>query len=149
MRTDKAPWHIWVVGVLALLFTAFGAYDYIMSQTGNLAYMEAAVEPYGIPAEVAVAYFSSFPVWVDVAWAIGVWLAVAGSVLILLRNRFAYPVFVVSLAGMAVSNAWAMSNPVPGMTDTTATTVAVAVVVAIMISLTLYARAMVRRGVLR
>ena len=39
-------------------------------------------------------------VWFDADWAIGVWFAVAGSVLILLRSRFAAPAFLISLAGL-------------------------------------------------
>jgi hypothetical protein len=30
--------HLWVVGVLSLLWNGFGAYDYIMSHVGGLDY---------------------------------------------------------------------------------------------------------------
>ena len=44
--------------------------------------------------------------WFDADWAIGVWFAVAGSVLTLLRSRFAAPAFLISLAGLLGSAVW-------------------------------------------
>lgn len=143
-----APWHLWVVGTLSLLFTAFGAYDYVMSQSGNRAYMEAMVEPLGVNADAAVAYFSSFPLWADTVWAIGVWAGVAGAVLLLLRRALAYPVWLASMAGLVLSNAYGMVHPIPGMTDSAMTYATIAVVFVVMLGLTLYARTQRNRGVL-
>lgn len=145
----NAPWHVWAVGLLALLFTSYGAYDYYMSQTGNRDYIAAAVEPMGMDVDMAVAYFSTFPWWADAVWAIGVWSGVIGSALILLRQKLAYPVLVLSLAGMVASNAYSLGNPAPGMTDNSVTYMVTAVIFAIMLAITLYARAMAARGVLR
>ena len=147
--TKTVPWHLWVVGLLGLLFTLFGAYDYTMSQLGDRDYIAAAMEPMGVNADDAVAYFSSFPLWADFVWALGVWGAVAGAVLPLLRSRFAVPAFIVSLVGLVLSNAYSLTNPMEGMTDSAATYVAVAVVAAVMVALTVYAHRMRRRGVLR
>ena len=33
------PWHLWVVGVLSLLWNAYGGYDYWMSHTDPAAYL--------------------------------------------------------------------------------------------------------------
>jgi hypothetical protein len=96
------PWHLWVVGLLALLFTAYGAYDYLMTQAGNIAYISAASEPWGMDPQVAMAYFDSFPVWADAIWAVGVWSGVAGALLLLARSRYAYPVLILSLAGLVI-----------------------------------------------
>ena len=144
-----APWHLWVVGVLALMFTAYGAYDYLMSQLGDRAYIGAAVEPFGIDTDVALAYFSSFPFWVDCIWAVGVWGAVAGSLLLLARRTWAYPAYLASLVGLVGSNSYSMANPVPGMTDSSMTYAMIAVVFAVMVALALYARAQRDSGVLR
>lgn len=146
-RTE-APWHLWVVATVALLFTAFGAYDYVMSQSGDLAYMQAMVEPMGVPAEAGVAYFANFPLWADLVWAIGVWAGVGGAVLLLLRRALAYRVWLASLAGLVLSNAYGLANPIPGMTDTSMTYAMIAVVFAVMLALTLYARSLRDQGVL-
>lgn len=145
----QVPWHLWVVGTLTLLFTLFGAYDYVMSQSGNLAYMQAMVQPYGIDPQVAVDYFSGFPLWADAVWTVGVWSGVAGAVLLLLRRALAYPVLLASLAGLVGSNAYGIANPVPGLTDTTTTYFTIAIVFGVMLAVALYARSMRGRGVLR
>lgn len=143
------PWHLWAVGILALAFTAFGAYDYIMSQLGNRDYIEAAVGGMGMDVDAAIAYFSGFPLWMDFVWAIGVWGGVAGALLLILRNRLAFPVWAVSLIALVISNIYGFVEPMPGMTDPTPTYIATAGVFVIMLGLTLYARAMAKRGVLR
>jgi hypothetical protein len=38
-RAQKTPLHLWIVGILALLWSLLGAVDYIMTQTKNKAYM--------------------------------------------------------------------------------------------------------------
>lgn len=144
-----APWHLWVVGVLSLMFTAYGAYDYLMSQMGNRAYIGAMVEPFGIDTDVAVTYFSTFPLWADCVWAIGVWGAVAGSLLLLARRAWAYPAYLASLAGLIASNGYSLIHPVPGMTDSSMAYAMTALVAAVMVALTLYARALRDSGVLR
>ena len=37
--TTSTPWHLWAVGVVALLWNGYGGYDYVMTQTDNAAYM--------------------------------------------------------------------------------------------------------------
>ena len=40
--TTATPWHLWAVGVLALLWNGFGGYDFIMTTTQGATYMQAA-----------------------------------------------------------------------------------------------------------
>lgn len=35
----KTPWHLWLIGVVSLIWNAFGAMDYSMTATRNAAYM--------------------------------------------------------------------------------------------------------------
>ena len=53
------------------------------------------------PAQIA--HYQEMPIWMIAVWTIGVWGAMLGSVLILLRNKLAFPVFAVSLAAFLVS----------------------------------------------
>lgn len=92
----KALWHLWVVGVVSTLWNAFGCFDYVMTQTKNDSYLAQ------FTAEQR-AYFDSYPAWADATWAFGVWGALAGSILLLLRNRFAVIAFAVSLTGLFLS----------------------------------------------
>jgi hypothetical protein len=43
------------------------------------------------------------PVWMTAIWAVGVWGGVMGSLLLLLRNKLAFPVFAVSFGAFLLS----------------------------------------------
>jgi hypothetical protein len=137
------PWHVWLVGVLALLWNSVGAFDYVMTETRNASYMSAFT-----PEQLA--YFYGFPTWAVATWALSVWGGVLGSVLLLLRQRWAVPVFGVSLATMTLTffynfvltNGLAVMGGVGGLVFS-------AVIVVIAVALLIYARTLARNGVLR
>ncbi|MCJ7421481.1 hypothetical protein [Sphingomicrobium astaxanthinifaciens] len=138
-----APWHLWVVGVVSLLWNAFGAYDYLMTQTRNDAYM-------GQFTPDQLDYFYGFPAWMEFFWALGVWGAVAGSVLLLLRKRWAVHAFIVSLVGLVGSSIYSfVVNPVPESMGSAGYAVFTAVIFAVTLLLVWYSVTMVRKGVLR
>ena len=139
----KAPTHLWIVAVVSLLWNAFGALDYLMTQTANEAYMSNFT-----PEQRA--YFEGFPAWMVSFWAFGVWGAFAGSFLLLLRHRHAVTAFAVSLLGLAVSTIYQYAlSDMPASLMTPGIMVFNVVIWAIAIALFLYARAMRARGVLR
>ena len=143
----KTPWHLWGVGVLSLIWNAFGAWDYTQTQLGNREYIASMMEPMGIDTDAAIAYFSEFPVWLDAAWALGVWGALLGSVLLILRKRLAFMAFMVSLFGLVVGTFHGMANPMPGQEPGAAGPILFSVVLwAVAIGLLLYSRAMIRRN---
>lgn len=92
----KAPWHLWVVGILAVLWNAVGVLDYLMTETRNASYMSVFT-----PEQLA--YFNGLPKWIIATWAIGVWGGLLGSLLILLQRRRAVQVLTVSLLSAAVT----------------------------------------------
>lgn len=96
--TRSTPWHLWVVGVLSLLWNAFGGYDFTMSMTQGETYWRAS----GM-TDAMVAYYHAMPTWMYVPWVLGVWGAVIGSILLLMRSRFAVHAFALSLLGAVVS----------------------------------------------
>ncbi len=102
-RFADTPWHLWLIGLLALIWNSFGAYDYVMTQTGNTAYLSQLT-----PDQLA--YVNAFPVWAEAAWAVAVWSAVLGTVLLLLRSRWAAHLFALSLIGMAISFGYQVSS---------------------------------------
>ena len=101
-----APWHLWLVAAIAILCNGYGGYDYVMSQLQGAAYYRQL----GM-TEAQIAFMAGYPVWMDAVWAIGVWGAVAGSVLLLLRSRWALSAFVLSLLGFLASVAYALATP--------------------------------------
>jgi hypothetical protein len=105
--TGKLPWHFWVVAILGIFWNGFGAFDYTMTHTMGEAYLRQA----GM-TEAQVAHYNAMPAWTHAVWAFGVWGAVAGTVLLLLRSQWALHAFAVSLAGFLISlvyNYW-LSN---------------------------------------
>jgi hypothetical protein len=137
----STPWHLWVVGVLALLWNGVGAFDYVMTQTRNDAYMSSFT-----PEQLA--YFYTFPSWTVAFWALAVWGSVLGTLLLLLRRELAVPVLLGAFACMVVTS---VHNFVftDGLRVMGAGGAAFSLVVFLAaLGLWIYARAMARRGVL-
>lgn len=111
--TRATPWHLWAVGGVSLLWNAFGATDYTMSQTRNRDYLGSAAESMGITADQMIAYIEGFPGWMHAFWALGVWGALIGSLLLLFRKRHAVWAFGVSLLGLAVTQLYQAFTPQP------------------------------------
>ena len=145
----KTPWHLWAIGIVALLWNSGGAYDYLMTQTRNMDYLSMAADNAGIPVQVILDYFGSYPVWVEAGWAFGVWGAVAGSLLLLLRSRFAFHAFVVSLLGIAVTTVYTLTADLPAELQTAFNLVFSLLIIVATAALAFYAKAMTARGVLR
>ena len=140
-QTAKAPLHLWIVGVLAVLWNAIGAFDYTATQLRIEEYMSAFT-----PEQLA--YFYGFPAWTVAAWAFGVWGALLGSIALLLRKAWAVWAFGISIAGMALTT---IHNFV--LTDCAAlmgpgALAFSAVIWVVALFLFFYARAMAKRGVL-
>lgn len=138
----KAPWHLWVVGILAILWNLGGAVDYTMTQTRNAAYLDQFT-----PEQLA--YFTSWPAWFEGFWALGVWGAFAGSILLLFRNRFAFYAYIVSLIGIAGTTFWTVTNPMPESLNSAAMWAFTTAIVLSVILLVIYSRRMIAAGVLR
>jgi hypothetical protein len=136
------PKHLWIIGIIALLWSAMGAMDYVMTQTRNEAYM-------GQFTTEQLAYFYGFPAWVDATWAIAVWGGVAGAVLLLLKRSLAVPVFLVSLLAMVATTIhnYGFSNGME-VVGGAFPLVFTAVIFLVAVGLYLYSRAMQRRSVL-
>ncbi len=140
----KTPIHLWIIGVIALLWNAGGAYDYVMTQFGNEAYLAMLTEPQR-------AYMDGVPVWFEFFWGIGVWFAVLGSVLLLTRSRLAAPAYGLALIGLIGSSIYSFGVAQPSTIEIMGSFALIfTVVIAVsLVLLWLYARAMARRGVLR
>ena len=138
----KTPIHLWITGVLALLWNAGGAFDYTATQLRLESYMSQFT-----PEQLE--HFYGFPAWMEAFWAIGVWGAFLGSICLLLRTSWAVPLFGLSILGLAVSTVYNFI-----LTDGAALMGEAAVYFTMLIwvialFLFFYARAMAKRRVLR
>jgi len=140
----KTPAHLWVVGILALLWNCIGAYDYLMSHIQGVAYFESA----GLDA-AAYDWFKGMPIWAMAAWAIGVWGSVLGSLLLLIRSRYAAPVYVVSIAAVLLTFTYQLTSVRPASLQGGIVSLMPVLVLILVVAQWYYARRMTQAGVLR
>jgi hypothetical protein len=138
----KTPLHLWIVGVLALLWNGVGAFDYLATQLRLEGYMSQFTQE-------QLDYFYGFPPWAVAAWATAVWFALFGSLALLLRRRLAYLLFTVSLVAMLAStvHSFLLSDGAAMMGS--GGVVFSGLIVVIGVLLVWYSKSMTTRGVLR
>ena len=138
-RVDT-PWHLWLIGVLTLLFNAMGIVSYLTTKLGWLAEMGMT------PSQIA--FMETYPAWATTVWAMGVWGAFAGSVLVLLRSGWAVVAMVVALVGLiGVTLAESAVLDVPA--DMRTPLGLKAAIWGVTLFLLFYSRGMTKAGVLR
>lgn len=96
LQSPKTPWHLWVVGVIYLLWSLAGANDFVMTETHNAAYTKNLT-----PAQLN--YFAGFPLWVVITWGVATWGGVLGSLVLLARSRGAVCLFFLASLGMILT----------------------------------------------
>ena len=101
---STTPKWLTPVAILALLWNLLGASAYLMDVTMS----PEAVAKLG---EAERAMYASRPAWFVVAYASAVWFGVAGSVGLLLRKRWATPLFLLSLLGLIAQDLALFSRP--------------------------------------
>lgn len=141
---QRVPWWFWVVAVVSLLWNAYGGYDYVMTQTGGADYLAGLGMT---PAQID--YLNAMPGWMTGFWALGVWGAVAGSLLLLFRSRFAVWAFAASLVGLLVSLLYTYVLSDGYAVNGTKVVIMNVVITAAALFLIWFSRRMVARGILR
>lgn len=142
----RTPVHLWIVGGLALLWNCFGAYDYIMTRTHNLAYIAQSMP--GTDANAALAWIEAMPMYAQVGWGLGVWGGLLGAVLLLTRSHYALWAFAISMVGIVLSMGYQLllAPPLAGASGGKYIQYMVILVGA---GLLAYSQAMVKRAILR
>ena len=138
----RVPAHLWIIGILSLLWNAMGCFDYVMTETGNQAYLSQ------FPPEM-MTYMESLPAWTTATWALGVWGGLIGAILLLMRNRYAVWAFILSLVGMALSFGYMfIGPPMPGSEEAGMMKYMPLLIVVLGLAQFAYARAVERKGLL-
>jgi CHASE2 domain-containing sensor protein len=91
--SSKPPTWFWIASILGLLWNALGVFAYL-----GQAYMTDEMKA-ALPEE-QLQLMESTPAWVTAAFAIAVWGGLLGCIFLLVRKRWARPVFMVSLIGI-------------------------------------------------
>ena len=135
------PWHLWVLGILCLLVSGMGAFDWIMTVSRNEAYLAQ------VPQETLDYYFG-FPVWMFALWAVGNFGGLVGAVLLLLKKRVSVWVLAVSVTAGILATIYTYAFR--GGLEMTGTGGLIAGIVILTFStlVVFYARRMAAKGVL-
>ena len=141
--TVKTPWHLWVVGLLALAWNGFGAWIYVMTMMQGASFMASMQMT---PAQIE--YQLGLPAWMDALWAVGVWGGVLAAVLLLMRSKWAAVLFVLSLIAMVATAVANFLSPI-GREAMGGEVISTSVITVIGVIFVLYCRLMIRKGVLR
>lgn len=141
--------HLWIIGALSLLWSCFGCYDYLMTRMRNLDYIGSSMP--GVDPKATLAWVDAFPLYAQFGWGLGVWMGLAGAILLLLRSRWAVWAYGLSLIGAILGLGYqiVLAPPLAGAHDTPMTKLIPYVVIVVAVALFLYARAMEKKGVLR
>lgn len=133
-----AGWY-YVAAAASALFMAIGCAGHVM---------DAMTDPGSLPLDQR-ALAAARPVWMIAAYAVAVWVGLAGAVLLLLRRKLAEPLLLVSLVAAVLT--FLPYAVVPGVRDNITTNDIVAAIVVLAITWTIYgfARHSRQRGWLR
>lgn len=108
LKSDvSAPWHMWVLGVLLLLWHTLAAFDYVMTVIRYEPYLANHPEDF-------LAYFYEAPLWMYIIWGLSMVGGLIATILLLMRRRAAVPVFTIAWIASVIAIVYSVVNPVPG-----------------------------------
>lgn len=91
-KLEGVPGWFWVAAIAVLLWEALGCFMYVSQVT---------TDPATLPLDQR-AIWDAAPVWMIGAFALAVWVGLAGAVLLLMRKRLSVPVLLASLIAVVV-----------------------------------------------
>lgn len=147
-QPTKTPVHLWIVGVPALLWNCIGPYDYVMTRMRNTEYLEKMMP--SVDPNAMLAWVDAFPIYAQFGWGLGVWMGLVGSILLLMRHRWAVVSFALSLIGALLGLGYqiAAAPPLAGA-EGAMFQIMPYIIILVAVALLLYAQTMRTKGVLR
>jgi hypothetical protein len=134
----RPPVHLWFVGILLLLWNCWGLFGSVAAQVDLLPDM---------PAE-ASAYFDRQPLWFVVFVDLSPLAGVAGSLALLVQSRWAPALYVTQIVVLGIANFYEVVAGISPLLTNRWAVVSTVFLLAILIGQVLYARHLLRRGIL-
>ncbi len=100
----SAPKHLYIIGIIVLLWNLMGVTDFFMTVTENAAWAQMAIDNGSVTRE-QFDYFYSFPWWSTIPWGLAVFSGLAGLICLLMRKRVAVDLLILSAVMAFASNA--------------------------------------------
>jgi len=129
---------LWVVGLLLVLWNAWGVALAIGAQTRRMPLMNAEDS----------AFFEGQPLWIAIVADLGALAGVAGAASLLLQSRWAFRFFIAQIAIIGFTNGYEVAVGRSLLLTSPDLRIATAVLALLLGAQAYYARAMLRRGVL-
>lgn len=139
VQPAKRPWHLWVVGILSLLWNAGGAWTFIQAQSGAPMDMDAN----------EIAYFAAQEPWFVAVTDVAVVSPLIAAFVMLLRSRWAVHLYGLSVVAIVITNAYDFASGTALMVNDQGWLILNAITSALALLQWFYAWAMRKRGVLR
>ena len=134
----KAPWHLWVIGVLSLLWNAAGAYTIMSAQAGSPMDMDAN----------EIAYYAAQPTWLAALGDIALAAAILAALMLLVRSRWAVSLYGLSIAAIVVADGYDIAAGTSLVLQDQGWLILTCVTTGLAVLQLVYAIAMRKRGVL-
>ncbi|KRA80486.1 hypothetical protein ASD76_15080 [Altererythrobacter sp. Root672] len=96
---ERAPVHLWVVGLVLVLWNGWGVAIAVASQSAWVPVIDT----------VTSAYFDAQPLWFVLLADLGPFAGLAGAVALLLQSRWALPLFVAQFAILTLANLYELA----------------------------------------
>jgi hypothetical protein len=135
----KVPWHLWVVGIVSLLWNAAGAWTIMSAQSGAPMDMDAT----------EIAYYAAQPAWLTAVTDAVLISAILAAFALLLRSRWAVHLYGLSVAGIVVASGYDISAGTALLLQDQGWLILDIVTTSLAVLQLAYAMAMRRRGALR
>ena len=100
MTTTKPPVSFWIISVLALIWNGLGVMAYL---TRAFATDEMIAS---LPEEQQAEFLIDYPAWYTAAFALAVFCGALGALGLLLKKKWAKPLFVLSAIAAIVQHAY-------------------------------------------
>ena len=106
-QSTKVPGWFWVVAIIALIWNIMG----VMAYLGQAFMTDEAMQ---MMTQAEQDLYNSTPSWATAAFAFAVWAGLLGCILLLLRKKLAYSMFIISIMGVLIQsiNSFFLSNAV-------------------------------------
>ncbi|WP_299122944.1 hypothetical protein [uncultured Winogradskyella sp.] len=101
---NKPPIWFWIVSVLALLWNGAG----VMAYLGRAFATDEMIA--ALPKEQQAEFLAEYPAWYTAAFALAVFCGALGCIALLIRKKWAHPLFIISALGAIVQHIYLFMN---------------------------------------